>query len=148
KIGSAGPFVRELQANLNRLGHGPLTADGHFGAQTETAVKAFQTRHGLTVDGWAGPRTLSAIVEALKARQAAPKIDAAETDVKRKTGWWQSVTGFIGACAAWGGWLFGMQLQTVAVIAGASVLILILIVLLRRQIIAAVQDVRQAVEGG
>ena len=70
-----------------------------------------------------------------------------EAKVKEKTSWWQKVTGVVGGGGVGAGWLFGLDWQTVAIIAGAAVLILLLIVLLRRQIIGAVQDIRQAVEG-
>jgi hypothetical protein len=73
--------------------------------------------------------------------------ETVDDTVKRKTSWWQKITGIIGGGGVGAGWLFGMDWQTVAVIAGAAVLILILIVLLRRQIIGAVQDIRHAVEG-
>jgi muramidase (phage lysozyme) len=73
--------------------------------------------------------------------------ETVDDTVKRKTSWWQKITGIVGGGGVGAGWLFGMDWQTVAVIAGAAVLILILIVLLRRQIIGAVQDIRQAVEG-
>lgn len=62
--GSAGDAVRDLQQQLAALGY-PLTADGIFGGDTETALQAFQRDHGLTVDGVAGPKTLAAIAEAM-----------------------------------------------------------------------------------
>lgn len=39
-------------------------APGRFGAQTEVAVKEFQQRRGLRIDGVCGPQTWSALVEA------------------------------------------------------------------------------------
>lgn len=51
--------VRRMQTKLNRLGYNCGTADGYFGANTETQVKAFQTAKGLTPDGKAGKNTLS-----------------------------------------------------------------------------------------
>jgi murein DD-endopeptidase MepM/ murein hydrolase activator NlpD len=50
--GSTGYAVRELQAKLG------LVEDGSFGPATEQAVIAYQRRHGLRVDGIAGPQTL------------------------------------------------------------------------------------------
>lgn len=58
--GNAGALVRELQHKLADHGH-PLAADGIFGAETERSVRAFQEKHGLTVDGIAGPATMKAL---------------------------------------------------------------------------------------
>lgn len=62
--GSVGEAVRDLQQKLSALGY-PLAADGIFGKDTEKAVRAFQRDHGLGADGIVGPRTFSAISEAL-----------------------------------------------------------------------------------
>lgn len=59
KLGSKGDGVKGLQADLMRLGYvfaGGV--DGSFGYGTESAVKEFQKREGLVVDGIAGPLTL------------------------------------------------------------------------------------------
>ncbi|MGI5839991.1 MAG: LysM peptidoglycan-binding domain-containing protein, partial [bacterium] len=55
--GSTGPYVTFLQARLTDLGFSPGPVDGIFGAQTEAAVKAFQTARNLTPDGIVGPAT-------------------------------------------------------------------------------------------
>jgi hypothetical protein len=70
RAGSRGPAVETLQRLLAQLGGG-ISADGIFGAATEGAVRAFQTREGLTVDGIAGPITKAALVRA-SGRGAAP----------------------------------------------------------------------------
>lgn len=75
KIGSSGELVKTLQTNLNTLGFNCGTADGVFGANTLTAVKSFQTKHGLTVDGIVGEQTLAAIQSALHPPVVAPLID-------------------------------------------------------------------------
>jgi len=63
--------VEWLQTSLNTLildqQGDPLKVDGNFGRRTRTAVRAFQQLHGLTVDGIAGPETVSAIEVALAA---------------------------------------------------------------------------------
>lgn len=64
KPGSSGDAVRQLQQALKALGHDPGAIDGHFGAQTEAAVKAYQQERGLTVDGIVGPATWGNIDEA------------------------------------------------------------------------------------
>ncbi|MDY6937126.1 MAG: peptidoglycan-binding protein [Cyanobacteriota bacterium] len=58
--GSTGETVRRLQNLLNRRGYN-LTIDGIFGVRTEAAVKTFQNRNGLTVDGVVGPQTWEAL---------------------------------------------------------------------------------------
>lgn len=62
RLGSSGPAVRELQELLRDAGHSPGTIDGLFGSGTETAVRAFQSANGLTVDGVVGSATWSALL--------------------------------------------------------------------------------------
>lgn len=58
--GMRGDAVRNLQILLN--GHGfCLRIDGVFGPQTEGAVRRFQDRQGLLVDGIVGPATMTAL---------------------------------------------------------------------------------------
>lgn len=58
--GARGAAVAALQTALTARGH-TLAADGIFGPATERAVKAFQNRAGLVVDGIAGPVTMTAL---------------------------------------------------------------------------------------
>ena len=55
--GDQGDDVAELQRALQRAGFSLIAIDGDFGPATEAAVRAFQQREGLTVDGKAGPMT-------------------------------------------------------------------------------------------
>ena len=56
--GDQGPTVEELQFRLNEDGADPpLAVDGDFRGATDTAVRAFQGRHGCKVDGLVGPQT-------------------------------------------------------------------------------------------
>ena len=48
--GSTGADVRALQSGLTRLGH-PAAADGAFGPGTARAVRGYERRRGITVDG-------------------------------------------------------------------------------------------------
>ncbi|GHM98969.1 endolysin [Cytophagales bacterium WSM2-2] len=60
--GDTGAAVLALQKALNRNGAKPaLTEDGVYGGDTVVAVKAFQKKEGLQVDGVAGPATLKAL---------------------------------------------------------------------------------------
>ena len=58
--GSKGDAVKELQTLLASHGSS-LTIDGIFGSGTLSAVKAFQKRMGLVVDGVVGPKTWKAL---------------------------------------------------------------------------------------
>ena len=58
KRGSSGESVRKIQQKLSDWGYYSGTVDGIFGSQTETAVKYFQRKNGLTVDGIVGNDTL------------------------------------------------------------------------------------------
>lgn len=59
KLGATGPTVSNLQRRLKDLGYNIGSVDGDFGQATEAAVKAFQARNNLTVDGIAGTSTLN-----------------------------------------------------------------------------------------
>lgn len=60
--GSEGKYVKELQRILTVLGYKPGTIDGIFGRQTESALKEFQVKNGLQVDGIVGPKTKAALL--------------------------------------------------------------------------------------
>jgi N-acetylmuramoyl-L-alanine amidase len=59
--GSRGSVVREIQTRLKRWGYYNGTVDGIFGYQTYLAVRRFQAKNRLTVDGIVGSRTLAAL---------------------------------------------------------------------------------------
>lgn len=61
KYGSRGNEVKTIQDKLKRWGYYTGNVDGVYGSLTVSAVKKFQQKNGLTVDGIAGPRTLSAM---------------------------------------------------------------------------------------
>ena len=61
--GNRGASVGELQSFLNTHVDANLVVDNAFGPLTEAAVKAFQEKHGLEIDGIVGPKTL-ALLEA------------------------------------------------------------------------------------
>lgn len=71
--GSTGQNVRMLQTALKNLGYYTGSIDGDFGVGTETAVRAFQSQHGLTVDGVAGTRTLEKLYSD-SAKTAPPQL--------------------------------------------------------------------------
>lgn len=58
-LGSTGSEVKLMQQKLMMLGFscGTSGADGDFGSGTQTAVKQFQSKNGLTADGVCGANT-------------------------------------------------------------------------------------------
>ena len=63
--GSSGPDVALVQTWLNGVRdactwHDPLNADGRFGLSTENAVKEFQLKNKMNVDGKVGANTWNA----------------------------------------------------------------------------------------
>lgn len=56
--GDTGSGVKQIQTALVARGY-KVSVDGKFGAQTETAVKAFQAKVGIKQDGIVGPATWS-----------------------------------------------------------------------------------------
>lgn len=61
KYGSRGQEVTTIQTKLKRWGYYNGNIDGIYGSQTLAAVKYFQRKNGLTVDGIAGTKTLQAM---------------------------------------------------------------------------------------
>lgn len=61
KKGSSGAMVTQIQTKLKSWGYYTGTVDGAYGSGTERAVRAFQQKNGLTVDGKAGDQTLAAM---------------------------------------------------------------------------------------
>ena len=76
KKGSTGSDVKALQELLMQLGFAlpKYGADGDFGSETETAVKAFQKAAGLNVDGQYGEKTHAALMDAIA------DVDAGQPD--------------------------------------------------------------------
>ena len=62
KYGSRGSEVTQIQTKLKRWGYYSGNVDGIYGSQTVAAVKKFQKKNGLTVDGIAGKNTLAGYI--------------------------------------------------------------------------------------
>lgn len=60
-LGDRGPEVEELQQILNIQLALDIDVDGIFGKDTQNAVKEFQRRNGLSIDGVVGPNTAGAL---------------------------------------------------------------------------------------
>ena len=72
------PEVVELQKWLNANGFNAGAEDGVYGKGTANAVRAFQKKQGLAVDGDAGPGTLKAMQGGAQAQPTAPAEPTAE----------------------------------------------------------------------
>lgn len=59
--GSSGTTVRTIQDKLYRWGYFDGPVDGIFGTKTAAAVRSFQSKNGLAVDGIVGAQTLAAL---------------------------------------------------------------------------------------
>lgn len=71
KKGSTGSEVKKLQRNLNELkitdaDGDKLAVDGDFGTSTREAVKKFQKKYGLTVDGIYGKKSAAKMKALIK----------------------------------------------------------------------------------
>ncbi|HEX4489857.1 MAG TPA: peptidoglycan-binding protein [Acidimicrobiia bacterium] len=63
RAGATGEAVGELQRRLAVAGIPDDGAEGEFGPDTERALREFQTKRGLRVDGVCGPETWDHLVE-------------------------------------------------------------------------------------
>ena len=81
KKGMRGEDIRQMQQMLNDAGFDCGTADGIFGAKTETALKEFQKNHGLTADGICGLQTWTALKAQDLPDQDLPDQDLPDQDL-------------------------------------------------------------------
>lgn len=99
RSGSKGARVRELQGLLVRAGYS-INIDADYGPATERAVKAFQLKNKLDVDGVAGPRTMEELqrFKTSPSEKVAvlPKLDTPEV----KQGLWSGLGGAAAVNAA------------------------------------------------
>lgn len=65
RTGSKSTYVLVLQDALNALGYSTKTLDGIFGANTKTALTAFQRNNGLSADGVCGCNTWNRLARAV-----------------------------------------------------------------------------------
>ena len=78
KSGSSGSQVKLLQTLLNQNGAN-LEVDGVFGSKTEAAVKDYQTKNNLAVDGMVGPETSGSLTGGSSAGSTGNKGNAGST---------------------------------------------------------------------
>ena len=63
RAGSDGGHVKTLQILLNKYSRANLAVDGVFGGATEHAVRLYQRKQGLTVDGVVGKATWTKLLQ-------------------------------------------------------------------------------------
>lgn len=81
RIGSSGDGVREVQTLLKDKGY-ELEADGVYGPITEKAVRDYQTKNSLAVDGVAGDETIGSLrAKTSDASQIAPSTAPTSNNV-------------------------------------------------------------------
>ena len=73
KFGDTGPAIGVIQKNLNSLGYN-LSVDNSFGPLMLNAVKDFQKKNGLAVDGSVGPSTQRKISELLNEKDLVYRV--------------------------------------------------------------------------
>lgn len=92
-IGSSGANVLQLQQQLRKAGYN-IAADGQFGPQTQAALRQFQQKAGIGVDGLYGSQSAAALQKALAPHPApaaptyhppSPAPTSAPTPVKPST---------------------------------------------------------------
>ena len=88
--GSKGSEVTELQKLLNQNGY-TLDTDGNFGPKTQAAVKDYQQKNNLSVDGIVGTNTWGALTKASTGATANQSTTTAGT-AKNNVGYQESDT--------------------------------------------------------
>jgi peptidoglycan hydrolase-like protein with peptidoglycan-binding domain len=81
--GSSGAGVTSVQRRLAALKYDPGTIDGHFGADTEDAIWAFQAINRIPVTGVIDARTLRALVHPRTYASNDPRQDSTRIEVNQ-----------------------------------------------------------------
>jgi N-acetyl-anhydromuramyl-L-alanine amidase AmpD len=93
--GATGERVKTVQYLLRQSG-ASVTVDGDFGSGTETAVKAFQSGHGLTADGVVGSKTWPALIVTVRNGTSGEAVKAVQSQLNTR-GYGLTVDGGFGA---------------------------------------------------
>jgi peptidoglycan hydrolase-like protein with peptidoglycan-binding domain len=81
--GSSGAAVKSVQRRLAALKYDPGAVDGHFGADTEDAVWAFQSINRIPVTGVVNARTMRALVHPRTYASNDPRQDGNRIEVSQ-----------------------------------------------------------------
>jgi hypothetical protein len=82
-LNDRGVDVQAIQYLLQQAGQN-VDADGVFGASTDTAVRAFQSAKGLSVDGIVGPNTWAKLAVTESSGASGPAVNAIQVQLNRK----------------------------------------------------------------
>jgi peptidoglycan hydrolase-like protein with peptidoglycan-binding domain len=86
KRGSSGQDILQLQQILIAAGFLKIDAPTmYFGAQTEAALKAYQTAHGLDAVGYTGPKTRVLLNQGTVPTASETASSTAMTDAQKQT---------------------------------------------------------------
>jgi hypothetical protein len=89
RVRMVGWDVSVLQFLLTRRGFRTKVIDGYFGWETHRAVRRFQRRQGLAVDGIAGRRTMQALRSGRRRRALRPRVrPASPGSIRIALGYW------------------------------------------------------------
>ena len=77
EVGSKGSDVQKVQKRLIQYGYLDGTADGRYGDATRKAVRLFQKRNGLEIDGKVGEKTAAALGVTLSKKSGSSAAKAA-----------------------------------------------------------------------
>lgn len=83
--GKSGIEVAKLQKNLNQVINAGLTVDGEFGTKTDKAVRDFQTKYKLEVDGKYGPKSYNKMVDVINGNVTTQIVKIATYTLRRGT---------------------------------------------------------------
>ena len=106
--GMSGDEVREVQQALISLGYLKGTADGVFGNKTENAVRKFQKKNKLSVDGLVGSKTKSLLLSKASGTSVSSAGVTSSASSESSSGNVQS-----GNATSSGGSLFGNNYATI-----------------------------------
>lgn len=83
QYGSSGEDVKKLQEELNKYGY-KLDVDGQFGSKTQSAVKDYQKKNNLAVDGIVGSNTWCSLTGKSKSASTTKTKSAKTTKTESK----------------------------------------------------------------
>lgn len=84
QYGSSGEDVKKLQKELNKQGY-KLDVDGQFGSKTQSAVKDYQKKNNLSVDGIVGKNTWGSLTANTKTNKTSKKQTKTNKTTKTQT---------------------------------------------------------------